>query len=287
MQDIAPELLERLKKEFDKNVSGNKELTRLRDGILDGTYGYSAVNGYAARLGKALKSAMDTALKSDVLPDGKMYYNIAQRVIEPMLRETFADVTDKAAACITRLNDAAGIGIRAIRPEPEEDRIHGIIDSAAGADYYDDVKDTVHSSAENLTQHAADQAVKENAEFQARSGLSPKIVRSGGSNCCDWCAAMEGTYRYPDEVPKDVYRRHAHCNCTVEFVPDKSRRQDVHSKVWRSSSEQEEAEERKDFSQQQEDGKAPQEREAAAHRDGLEPLSRRYVNSEDRLYKKS
>ncbi|CAG7589950.1 hypothetical protein PEPTYR26121_01104 [Peptoniphilus tyrrelliae] len=38
-------------------------------------------------------------------------------------------------------------------------------------------------------------------------------------------------YEYPD-VPKDVYRRHQRCKCTVDYLPGDGRKQDVHTKKW-------------------------------------------------------
>jgi len=69
----------------------------------------------------------------------------------------------------------------------------------------------------------------ENAEFHYKSGMSPKIIRKETGKCCKWCKNLVGTYRYPD-VPKDVYRRHQNCRCTVEYIPKKGVRQDVHTK---------------------------------------------------------
>ncbi len=38
-------------------------------------------------------------------------------------------------------------------------------------------------------------------------------------------------YRYPDEVPEDMCRRHDNCTCDVSYVSEKGR-QNVHTKQW-------------------------------------------------------
>ena len=50
-----------------------------------------------------------------------------------------------------------------------------------------------------------------------------------GSNISESVASsLEGEYEYPD-VPKDVYRRHENCDCTVEYI-SAGKRQDVWTK---------------------------------------------------------
>lgn len=88
----------------------------------------------------------------------------------------------------------------------------------------------------NFSQSIVTDFIRENAEFQSKAGLPSVIVRKLAGGCCDWCRSLAGTYTYPDNVPKDVYRRHQRCRCTVDFHPSDSRKgrvQNVHSKKWR------------------------------------------------------
>ena len=62
--------------------------------------------------------------------------------------------------------------------------------------------------------------------------------------CCEWCRALAGTYSYPD-VPKDVYRRHQRCRCTVDYYPGNGKIQNVHSKQWNTQEERDRIEARK------------------------------------------
>ncbi len=41
---------------------------------------------------------------------------------------------------------------------------------------------------------------------------------------------MEGEYDYDEDVPRDVFRRHENCRCTVVCKPVKGKVSDVHSK---------------------------------------------------------
>lgn len=62
--------------------------------------------------------------------------------------------------------------------------------------------------------------------------MTPIIKRTGGSKCCKWCSKLCGIYKYPNEVPKDVYKRHEGCTCTVEYIPGNGKKQNVWTKKY-------------------------------------------------------
>lgn len=77
------------------------------------------------------------------------------------------------------------------------------------------------STVENITQSFSDDYVETNAKFRSEAGLECYIIRISHNtmgSCCKWCDSLEGKYLYPDDVPKDVYRRHDRCHCTVTYV---------------------------------------------------------------------
>ena len=76
-----------------------------------------------------------------------------------------------------------------------------------------------------------DDSIKGNAEFHGKAGMTPKIVRKSTGSCCEWCTNIAGAYDYPN-VPKDVYRRHGRCRCTVDYVPNNGKKQNVWTKAW-------------------------------------------------------
>jgi hypothetical protein len=73
--------------------------------------------------------------------------------------------------------------------------------------------------------------MKANADFRSRAGLDTYIERRDDGKCCEWCSKLAGRYSYPDKAPRDIFRRHDNCGCTVEYVCSKGR-QDVWSKRW-------------------------------------------------------
>ena len=52
-----------------------------------------------------------------MLPDGRMYYNIAKSVVEPLLKGNYELVTDICGEVQKQINQNVGIGINAIKPK--------------------------------------------------------------------------------------------------------------------------------------------------------------------------
>ena len=77
-----------------------------------------------------------------VLPDGKMYYNIAQRLVEPMVKSNYDKISKQCAAVQTALNQNANIGLKGIVPKYNEDKTKGIIDYVSNADKYSQVEES-------------------------------------------------------------------------------------------------------------------------------------------------
>lgn len=119
------------------------------------------------------------------------------------------------------------------------DRTQGILNRASDAPKFSGVRWILGDGVlTNYMQSYVDDTMKRNAEFQSRAGVSPKIVRKSPTKCCPWCDALVGEYKYPDDVPDDVYRRHDNCNCIVEFYPGDGTKQDVWSKQWADEDEE-------------------------------------------------
>ena len=231
MEDIAPELLEQLRKRFAEKISINPKIRALYKQIQSGNATYVDAENYAYLVGEALSQTFGEILSSSVLPDGRMYYNIADRVIRPLLLEDHSLISDAAALVQKALNEKARIGIKPQTVAANEDRINGIIDKISNAEQFDDVAWVLDEPVKNFSMNVVDETLKANVNLHGQAGLSPKIIRKSEWRCCGWCSRLAGEYDYPD-VPDDIYRRHERCRCVVDYDPGDGRRQNVHSKRW-------------------------------------------------------
>jgi len=231
--DIVPELLEKIQRDFNKLFKQNKKLQQIQEMIDNGTATYKQANEYAIEVGEMLASVFEVHIKSEALPDGKMYFNIAERILNPTLSNNHKIVAQVSAEIQEHLNKSIGLGLKGIEPKVNQFRIDSIINRIDAEEVFDDVSWILAEPVVNFTQSVVDDTIKENVKFQGESGLYPKVIRIANySDACDWCKEMEGTYKYPN-VPDGIFGRHDRCRCTVEYDPGDARRQNVWTKEWR------------------------------------------------------
>ena len=228
MDDISPELLNKIQKYFAEDVAA------IQEEIKSGRMSYEEAYGASIRVGTALSKAFNENISAEILPDGRMYYNIANKVVLPMLKEEHDIVSQAAVQAQQNANKAAGLGIRAQAAEFDTDRAKGIIDRVS-SEPYDDIKWILNEPVKTFAKNVVDRTLQKNVEFQGKSGLHPKIVRRASAGACEWCLAVAGTYSYPD-VPHDVFRRHENCDCVTEYI-DGGKYQDVWTKKSETQSE--------------------------------------------------
>ena len=247
MKDIAPELYEKLKSEFTKKFQADATIKALYGKVKARTASYKEAHTFAIRAGEILAQAFGENLSSAILPDGRLYYNIAKSVVDPLLKGNYDLVTDVCGRVQKQINGNAGIGMNAIKPELNQDRIDGILNRVSSEAVFDDVAWILWEPVVNFTQSVVDDSVKANADFQYRSGLAPKITRISAGKCCKWCSALVGTYDYDDvyDTGNDVFRRHENCRCQVLFKPGDGSGQNGHSKKWTDPEETAKIEARK------------------------------------------
>lgn len=227
--DVLPDLLARVQAEFERSLAKSEVLREAVEALKGKSATYEDVNRYAVEVGEALAEVLGHLVTAESLPDGKMYYNIAERLLSAVLGRNHELISSYAADVQTLLNQQARIGLKAQVPEFNNSYKDGLVGRLSAQDDFDNVKWILREPIVIFCQSIVDDSVRANAELHAKAGLSPKIVRKSVGNCCEWCQALVGTYDYYSE-PQDVYRRHRHCRCTVNYYPEgiKSRfRQDV------------------------------------------------------------
>lgn len=233
MADIAPELYEKIKESFEDNAKSDKKLTSLLKKLANGKATQEDISAYAEHIGSASSKALLEHMTADNLPDGRIYWNIAERTIKPSLKANYDKVNDYAVQVLGVLDKADNIGLKAVQGEYPSERIKAIEDAACMADKtLEEARKVLGEPVCNTTMAFADDFIKANSEFRYKAGLSPKIIRTDSHGCCKWCSNLAGVYDYEAvRNGSDVFRRHDNCRCTVIFQ-NGSRRQNVHTKKW-------------------------------------------------------
>ena len=231
--DVLPGILQEVQERFERDF-GKSEIIRNAFATLKAKKAtYKTANEFAIEIGEILSKALGVSLSADKLPDGKMYYNIAQRLLTDVLGRNHELVSGYTSDVQKNLNDKAKIGLKVQVPELNLDRIAGIVNRFSSEENFEDVSWLLGEPIVNFTQSIIDDSIQKNAEFHHQSGLQPEIVRKSYFHCCEWCQEVQGNYKYP-RVPKDVYRRHQHCRCIVDYDPKSGKTQNVWTKKWNS-----------------------------------------------------
>lgn len=156
-----------------------------------------------------------------------------------LLREGCNDVDELAQAAQKADLGRQGLNLTPPTAPFEEDRARKIGHSLEDQTVPDEtIERRARSATETMLRSQYDRDMKRGAETCASAGLKTYIVRDGDSKCCEWCAGLAGRYRYGSE-PKDVYRRHDNCSCTVVYESGRGK-QNVWSKQnWSAEQEKE------------------------------------------------
>lgn len=249
--DVVPELLDEIQKDFNRQFRSNSTVIDIYGKIRSRMATYKEANEFSIQCGEMLARSLKKYVTTDVLPEGRMWYNIATRILTPTLRNNYSLITDVTDAAQSIFNEKNGIGFKPITPAFNTNRLNGLIDKVSNAENYDDVAWVLDEPIVNFSQNIVDQAIKDNAEFQYRSGMTPKIRRTVVGGCCEWCQRLAGTYNYP-YVPSDVYRKHDRCRCTVEYISiDKRENVWTHKPIGEPTPAQKEQEAARQLKQQQ------------------------------------
>lgn len=217
MEDVVPELYEKIKREFEKRTEEDPGIRKFTDRIRDGSAKLQEASLFAACIGNHLSDILMEVLTADTMPDGRMYYNIADRLIRPMLEKNYERVNIMAVQVQEQIDRQMGIHIRPVKGVFPEERIRKIIGAVSENGLaFEEIKKRMDEPIRNTSQSFFDDFVKENVKFRYKAGMAPVIIREPVGNACEWCRALAGVYRYPD-VPKDIYRRHDRCRCTVTY----------------------------------------------------------------------
>ena len=236
--DVVPQLNEAIQTSFRTNVMRDRRIASITKRIRDGTATLEDAHDYSWRLGENLSKALKENLTEQTLPDGRLYYNIAKRTVTPALEENY-ELVNEIAADVQKIVDAqAQIGLGSVSADFPKDRIQGLIDKmTADGITLEQALIWLGEPIINNSEAFFDDFVDSNAKFRQSVGLKATLTRTAEAGCCDWCAALVGTYEY-GKAPDDIYRRHEFCRCSVTYQCEKTSQNVWSKRTWESSSEE-------------------------------------------------
>lgn len=227
--DIVPELFSKIENAFRNRHDSSDDIKKLYARIRDGTATMHEGSLYARGIGELLSDVLQEYITQDVLPDGKMYYNIANRIVTPMMKGNHK-LSNNIAAEIQKIADEKeGVHLSPVLSEFPEERVNDLVNALAlDGEEFEMITKRLGEPIANISQSFFDDFIKTNIERRYRAGVGIFIKRTIAGDSCPWCMRLAGIYDYPDDVPADVFKRHDRCKCTVIFKQDKTK-EVVHS----------------------------------------------------------
>lgn len=239
MADIGAELLEKIRAEFQSRCRADKYIQSVLKKIDGGTAEMEEVALLSKQLGFRGSQAIGAHVNVAALPGGKMYYNIADTILTGVLKDNYDVINSAAAECQKALDKTAGINITPQQAAFPTERVQAVVNAASVPDIAEEVMiRRMTAPAQNITESFYNDYVQKNVKLRSDAGLDCYIIRNDHGGCCKWCSKLAGKYHYPEDVPKDVYRRHDNCGCTVTYLNGR-KAQNVWSKTkWNISDEE-------------------------------------------------
>lgn len=140
MDNLSNKLLESLLKTFKEEVSNSDRINEILNKTKEGTANYADSLLFAKESGKCLEKAFTNNVSDEVLPDNQMNYDLAKALIKPLTKQNHEIVSLQCASVQTTLNQKANIGLKAIKPQYDEEKIEGIIKYISSANVYSERK---------------------------------------------------------------------------------------------------------------------------------------------------
>lgn len=216
MEDITPSLLKEIRTAFYKEYGANKKIKQIDKAIKDGTASYNEAYAYANEVGNIRAKVLKNKISSAKLPDGKMYFNIADRVVRDSLETDYKNISSICEQVQFATNIKHKISLKVQVPELDEDRVMGFINRISSENFYDDIAWILEEPVKTFDRKVVDDSVKKNASFQHRAGIRATVIRIADSKCCTWCSDLAGEYTYPN-VDSEVFMRHDNCKCSLQY----------------------------------------------------------------------
>lgn len=237
VKDIVPELLSDITKSFDikskESIVLKEKLSKLKNNKAN----HLDSNEFAQEVGEILSNSFRENISVYRLPDGEMYYNIVNRILNPNLKNNYDMINEYARNVQYSLNKRANINLKAVDAGYNQDRVDGIVESVLKKDDYNSMINDLCSSTENFSRSIVDELIRNNADFHSKAGLKPVIERKMHGGACSFCKALARTYDYEEakrlaeiDPKNNPFARHRHCKCTVIYNPKNGKsKQIVHS----------------------------------------------------------
>lgn len=228
MEDIAPELYKKIEAEYTSAVKNDRVITNIAGKLNKRPLTHNELTTVSTRLGQHASDALKDVLTPEALPDGRLYWNIADRTIRPVLTQVY-DTENALLTMSKRLQDkAAGINIGIVKGADPAKHIDEVIDFATNSGTAEELSNALNLPVKTTALDYYDDFLDENCKAREALGFKQVITREydgvglgGGKYQCSWCLGRAGTYySYQEAYDAGAFERHTGCGCSIDVTED-------------------------------------------------------------------
>lgn len=249
-RDIVPELMEAIRADYGIRLADSPELADIAERIAKGTAVLADGHELAVVRGELLSETLQSVITPSVLPDGRLYFNIANRTVRPMLEDNYAAVNEAASLIQTTLDQKDGIGLRPVRATFAEGRVAGLIDKLSDENAITEAAlKFLGEPVVNCTESFFDDYIMANASARSRAGMTVRLERKLGASemrsyragrktrayrvPCSYCRGLAGSYEFstPSEASY-LFARHESCRCIITYTNSKNPAASITRQLW-------------------------------------------------------
>lgn len=211
--------------EIRQRIEKDVLLARLRRKIDTGKADFNDTFLYSDRAGKLLGEIFSRRLPDIPLEE-------REALCVELLRDRYTDINQLIDRVQRALDEAQNLHIAPQHAPFRNERAHKIGNATADPTVPVETQQRrAESAPATMTRAMHDDRMKKEADFRSRAGLQCYITRKTDGKCCEWCDKMAGRYEYHSE-PKDIYRRHDNCGCSVTYENGRKRQNVWSKRTW-------------------------------------------------------
>lgn len=206
---MTDEEIKELVNEFNRKVSLDPEIRSVMQKIRNQDADFSDTSRMFWRRSELLRNYLQGVVLD--LPAGAR-----EQLCTALLNAGYNETNEVMQSVQQAQDEPQGIHLNPVLPKRPAERIHIVSHALEDPTVPDDkIVRRAGAPVANVQMSFHDRYIEENAKIRAKLGMKPIITRYG-SGCCSWCSAVAGRYRFGDQ-PKDIFRRHDNCGCTIIY----------------------------------------------------------------------
>lgn len=213
--------------ESERKAASEKYYQELREKLDERVRKDSRLNALSRKIAENAADFNDTAQYSEIVSNhiaavlqeniGEITSPLAKEfVCTELLKDHHSAINETLGRVQVSIDEKSGIHLNPQKAPFPFERVRQVARALEDPTVKPEtIRRRANAPVANVAKSFHDDYIRTNAKLRNDLGLKPVIQRYG-ANCCAWCSAVAGKYRF-GEQPEDIFRRHDNCNCIIIY----------------------------------------------------------------------